>query len=85
MHTKQEALSLPHRPEVRNSALEVLFDTLKRHGSSFAASFWRRVFDSVLLPIFDHVRAEVRTCVCACVHVCVCVGGWVWVGGYGGG
>ncbi len=27
---------------------------------TFAESFWKRVFDSVLLPIFDHVRAEVR-------------------------
>lgn len=25
----------------------------------FADTFWRRIFDSVLLPIFDHVRAEV--------------------------
>lgn len=57
------------RPEVRNSALEVLFDTLKRHGSSFAESFWKRVFDSVLLPIFDHVRAEVSVvCECALSH-----------------
>ena len=50
----------PHRPEIRNSALEVLFDTLKCHGGVFADSFWKRIFDSVLLPIFDHVRAEVR-------------------------
>ncbi len=48
------------RVEIRNSALEVLFDTLKCHGATFADSFWRRIFDSVLLPIFDHVRAEVR-------------------------
>jgi brefeldin A-inhibited guanine nucleotide-exchange protein len=39
---------------------QVLFDTLKFHGASFTAPFWARVFDSVLLPIFDHVRAEVR-------------------------
>lgn len=32
---------------------------LRYHGGSFAESFWKRVFDSVLLPIFDHVRAEV--------------------------
>lgn len=41
-------------------AVQVLFDTLKFHGASFTAPFWARVFDSVLLPIFDHVRAEVR-------------------------
>jgi brefeldin A-inhibited guanine nucleotide-exchange protein len=29
------------------------------HGSSFTPKFWMRVFDSVLLPMFDHVRAEV--------------------------
>jgi len=61
-HSRAHALLWPRphcRAEVRNSALEVLFDTLKLHGSSFAASFWKRVFDSVLLPIFDHVRAEV--------------------------
>lgn len=49
-------------PRVLNcilSSLQVLFDTLKYHGASFTAPFWARVFDSVLLPIFDHVRAEV--------------------------
>ncbi len=43
----------------RYSALEVLFDTLKFHGAAFTLPFWTRIFDSVLLPIFDHVRAEV--------------------------
>ncbi len=43
----------------RYSALEVLFDTLTFHGASFAPEFWTRIFESVLLPIFDHVRAEV--------------------------
>jgi hypothetical protein len=38
---------------------QVLFDVLKSHGGSFAESFWSRIFDRVLLPIFDHVRAEV--------------------------
>ena len=38
----------------------MLFDTLKFHGAAFTPPFWARVFDSVLLPIFDHVRAEVR-------------------------
>ena len=39
--------------------MQVLFDTLKFHGGAFSTPFWMRVFDSVLLPIFDHVRAEV--------------------------
>ena len=43
----------------RYSALEVLFDTLQYHGSAFTPEFWTRIFDSVLLSIFDHVRAEV--------------------------
>lgn len=52
-------LTFDPRPEIRYSALEVLFDILKFHGASFTPQFWLRVFDSVLLPIFDHVRAEV--------------------------
>lgn len=39
--------------------LQVLFDVLRYHGGAFEPSFWARIFDSVLLPIFDHVRAEV--------------------------
>ena len=37
----------------------VLFDILKFHGGSFTPQFWIRIYDSVLLPMFDHVRAEV--------------------------
>jgi len=51
-------LTFDPRPDIRYSALEVLFDTLKFHGSAFTLPFWTRIFDSVLLPIFDHVRAE---------------------------
>ena len=47
------------RWELMGVLMQVLFDTLKYHGASFTAPFWARVFDSVLLPIFDHVRAEV--------------------------
>ena len=39
--------------------MQVLFDTLQYHGAAFTTNFWMRIFDSVLLPIFDHVRAEV--------------------------
>ena len=48
--------------ELHGCLAQVLFDTLKYHGASFTAPFWARVFDSVLLPIFDHVRAEVWHC-----------------------
>lgn len=44
------------RPEVRNCALEVLFDLLNERGSRFSASFWESIFHRVLFPIFDHVR-----------------------------
>lgn len=52
---KTAVLPLP----CRYSALETLFDTLKFDGNGFSGAFWGRIFDSVLLPIFDHVRAEV--------------------------
>ncbi|XP_071691146.1 brefeldin A-inhibited guanine nucleotide-exchange protein 2-like isoform X2 [Rutidosis leptorrhynchoides] len=44
------------RPEIRQSALEVLFDTLKNYGHHFTLPLWERVFESVLFPIFDYVR-----------------------------
>lgn len=49
-------LSFDTRPEVRKSALQVLFDTLRNHGHHFTLPLWERVFDSVLFPIFDYVR-----------------------------
>lgn len=39
---------------------QVLFDTLRCHGGAFTEAFWCRIFERVLLPIFDAVRAEVR-------------------------
>ncbi|KAH6757481.1 HOPM interactor 7 [Perilla frutescens var. hirtella] len=44
------------RPEVRNCALEVLFDLLNERGSKFSSSFWENIFHRVLFPIFDNVR-----------------------------
>jgi len=38
---------------------KVLFDTLRFHGGMFSEGFWCRIFERVLLPIFDAVRAEV--------------------------
>lgn len=49
-------LSFDPRPEIRKSALQVLFDTLRNHGHHFSLPLWERVFDSVLFPIFDYVR-----------------------------
>lgn len=63
-------LTFDPRQEIRTSALDVLFDTLKYHGSAFSESLWARILDSVLLPIFDHVRAEVRlTLIISCAYV----------------
>jgi len=44
------------RTEVRNCALEVLFDLLKERGHKFSSAFWENVFHRVLFPIFDQVR-----------------------------
>lgn len=44
------------RPEIRQRALQVLFDTLRNHGHHFNLPLWERVFESVLFPIFDYVR-----------------------------
>ncbi|KAF5744324.1 brefeldin A-inhibited guanine nucleotide-exchange protein 2-like [Tripterygium wilfordii] len=49
-------LSFDPRPEIRKSALQVLFDTLRNHGHLFSLPLWERVFESVLFPIFDYVR-----------------------------
>ncbi|KAF5732964.1 brefeldin A-inhibited guanine nucleotide-exchange protein 2-like [Tripterygium wilfordii] len=49
-------LSFDPRPEIRKSALQVLFDTLRNHGHLFSLLLWERVFESVLFPIFDYVR-----------------------------
>ena len=51
--------SFSSKSNLGRRALQVLFDTLKFHGAAFTTPFWMRIFDSVLLPIFDHVRAEV--------------------------
>ncbi|KAI3498366.1 hypothetical protein L1887_34139 [Cichorium endivia] len=49
-------LSFDQRPEIRKTALEALFNTLRNHGHHFSLPLWERVFDSVLFPIFDYVR-----------------------------
>ncbi|CAN7134964.1 unnamed protein product [Brassica rapa subsp. narinosa] len=49
-------LSFDPRPEIRKSALQILFDTLRNHGHLFSLPLWEKVFESVLFPIFDYVR-----------------------------
>ena len=41
-------LTFDPRPDVRKSALQVLFDTLRHHGHLFSSALWERVFESVL-------------------------------------
>ena len=75
-HQDRATLLVLHRH--RYSALEVLFDTLTYHGSAFTPEFWTRIFDSVLLSIFDHVRAEVPSPLDASqstlISGCMCTG-----------
>ncbi|XAR54126.1 hypothetical protein NMG60_11029136 [Bertholletia excelsa] len=52
-------LSFDPRPEIRKSALQVLFDTLRNHGHLFSLPLWERVFESVLFRIFDYVQLSV--------------------------
>ncbi|KAL8142211.1 hypothetical protein V2J09_015243 [Rumex salicifolius] len=52
-------LSFDPRPEIRESALEVLFDSLRNHGHLFSLPLWERVFESVLFRIFDSIQHTV--------------------------
>ncbi|KNA06719.1 hypothetical protein SOVF_178450 [Spinacia oleracea] len=52
-------LSFDPRPEIRKSALQILFDTLRNHGQHFSLPLWERVFESVLFRIFDYVRQAI--------------------------
>ncbi|MED6170939.1 Brefeldin A-inhibited guanine nucleotide-exchange protein 2 [Stylosanthes scabra] len=52
-------LSFDPRPEIRKSALDILFESLRNHGHLFSLPLWERVFESVLFPIFDFVRHTV--------------------------
>ncbi|KAL7148741.1 hypothetical protein ABFS83_06G199500 [Erythranthe nasuta] len=49
-------LTSDQRSEVRNCALEVLFDLLNERGRKFSSSFWEYIFQRTLFPIFDQVR-----------------------------
>jgi hypothetical protein len=51
-------LSFDPREVIRNSALDVLFDILHEHGACYSTGFWEKVFDRMLLPIFDSVQVE---------------------------
>ncbi|XP_075519219.1 LOW QUALITY PROTEIN: brefeldin A-inhibited guanine nucleotide-exchange protein 2-like [Primulina tabacum] len=52
-------LGFDPRPEIRKSALQVLFDTLRNHGQHFSLPLWEKVFESVLFRIFDDARRAI--------------------------
>ncbi|XP_074263199.1 brefeldin A-inhibited guanine nucleotide-exchange protein 2-like [Silene latifolia] len=52
-------LSFDPRPEIRKSALQILFDTLRNYGHHFSLSLWEKVFESVLFRMFDYIRHAV--------------------------
>ncbi|GER31255.1 brefeldin A-inhibited guanine nucleotide-exchange protein [Striga asiatica] len=52
-------LSFDPRSEIRKSALQVLFDTLRNHGQHFSLALWEKVFESVLFRIFDDARRAI--------------------------
>jgi brefeldin A-inhibited guanine nucleotide-exchange protein len=51
-------LTFDPRPAVRRSALDVLFDILMEHGACYSEGFWAKVFERMLLPIFDSVQVD---------------------------
>ena len=52
-------LTFDGREAIRQRARKSLFDILQFHGHTFSVEFWNRIFESVLFPIFDNVRAEI--------------------------
>ena len=38
--------------------MQVLFDILSEHGACYSERFWAKVFERMLLPIFDSVQVE---------------------------
>ncbi|KAE8720857.1 Brefeldin A-inhibited guanine nucleotide-exchange protein 2 [Hibiscus syriacus] len=48
-------LGFDPRTEIRESALQVLFETLRNHCHLFSLPLWEKVFESVLFPIFEYV------------------------------
>ncbi|KAH6817824.1 SEC7-like guanine nucleotide exchange family protein [Perilla frutescens var. frutescens] len=52
-------LSFDPRPEIRKSAVQLLFDTLRNYGQHFSLALWEKVFESVLFRIFDDARRAI--------------------------
>ncbi|EPS63520.1 hypothetical protein M569_11264, partial [Genlisea aurea] len=56
MLTGLSGLTSDSRSEVRNCAVDVLFDLINERGSKFSPSFWETIFQRALFPLFDNVR-----------------------------
>ncbi|KAL9245303.1 hypothetical protein vseg_018969 [Gypsophila vaccaria] len=52
-------LSFDPRPEIRDNAQQILFDTLRNYGHHFSYPLWEQVFESVLFRMFDYVRQAI--------------------------
>ncbi|XP_047946268.1 brefeldin A-inhibited guanine nucleotide-exchange protein 2-like [Salvia hispanica] len=52
-------LSFDPRPEIRKSAVQLLFDTLRNYGQHFSLTLWEKIFESVLFRIFDDARRAI--------------------------
>ncbi|KAI8057174.1 hypothetical protein BDF22DRAFT_669905 [Syncephalis plumigaleata] len=46
--------------EVRTRALDILFDALRKHGTSFSTSLWTSIFDGIVFPIFNDIKSPNR-------------------------
>lgn len=44
--------------EVRSRALDYLFETLRQYGGSFPQSFWDKLWNSLLYPIFEVLKSK---------------------------
>ncbi|KAK9722111.1 guanine nucleotide exchange protein for ADP-robosylation factor [Basidiobolus ranarum] len=44
--------------EVRNRALDFMFDCLKQHGANFPKDFWKSIFQQVIFPIFHDLDSS---------------------------
>ncbi|KAK1288620.1 hypothetical protein QJS10_CPB19g01189 [Acorus calamus] len=50
-----QTLGADERPEVRNSAIRTLFQTLGSHGQKLSSRMWEKCLANYVFPILDHV------------------------------
>ncbi|GMN25335.1 hypothetical protein TIFTF001_000898 [Ficus carica] len=54
-------LGADERPEVRNSAVRTLFQTLSGHGQKLSESMWKNCLQTYVFPTLDHASHMVET------------------------